>query len=360
MTSEQRPSKELLDRLRLAEAEHCRQRSLESSLLGEAADEIERLQRERDEYRECAKSQADRAWQGLAHEPPEESYDDMVYRKVTEMAATLGLSKDECGRLIERAMDRFYGRTFQPPEGGHETDYRDALREIAGYEGVLDSTAELMRQCARDALSLPPGPSPTKSAAPCRDEQCPTCLDFNVSPYICKVHGDNRKSGEPPEIERLRGILRNIGECISGHEGFVFDDVHALLEQSNAMLAVTKGAPRDPPGSYRDATGELVIPSKHAGHIYSPREGTEMCGICGFHKREHAPEHMPAGETRVVQDMEKIAWCQKVHEDLALYIKDGDGIMIHTRAHRALGIMFDELQKLISEGAPAPVTDTRR
>lgn len=33
----------LLSRLRLAEAEHCRQRSLQSSLLGEAADEIERL-----------------------------------------------------------------------------------------------------------------------------------------------------------------------------------------------------------------------------------------------------------------------------------------------------------------------------
>lgn len=31
-----------------------------------------------------------------------------------------------------------------------------------------------------------------------------------------------------------------------------------------------------------------------AGHIYSPREGTEACFICGFHKREHAPEYMPA------------------------------------------------------------------
>lgn len=26
-------------------------------------------------------------------------------------------------------------------------------------------------------------------------------------------------------------------------------------------------------------------------HVYSPREGTEVCFICGFHKREHAPEH---------------------------------------------------------------------
>lgn len=30
------------------------------------------------------------------------------------------------------------------------------------------------------------------------------------------------------------------------------------------------------------------------GHIYSPREGTDVCFICGFHKSEHAPEHMPA------------------------------------------------------------------
>lgn len=39
-------SEDLVSRLRLAEAEHCRQRSLGSSLLGEAASEIERLRRE--------------------------------------------------------------------------------------------------------------------------------------------------------------------------------------------------------------------------------------------------------------------------------------------------------------------------
>jgi hypothetical protein len=38
----------------------------------------------------------------------------------------------------------------------------------------------------------------------------------------------------------------------------------------------------------------VCLPAMLAGHIYSPREGTEVCGICGFHKREHAPEHMPA------------------------------------------------------------------
>jgi hypothetical protein len=36
-------TEDLVSRLRLAEAEHCRQRSLSSSLLGEAANEIERL-----------------------------------------------------------------------------------------------------------------------------------------------------------------------------------------------------------------------------------------------------------------------------------------------------------------------------
>lgn len=48
----------------------------------------------------------------------------------------------------------------------------------------------------------------------------------------------------------------------------------------------------------------------------------------------------------VVQDMEMIAWCQKVHEDLAVYVDDGGGQMIHVRAKRALGIMFEEMQKL--------------
>jgi hypothetical protein len=58
-----------------------------------------------------------------------------------------------------------------------------------------------------------------------------------------------RPSHEPPDVlekqrdhwrkqcRDLNDILRNIGECISGHDGYVFDDVHALLEQSQALKA---------------------------------------------------------------------------------------------------------------------------
>lgn len=42
----------------------------------------------------------------------------------------------------------------------------------------------------------------------------------------------------------LNDILRNIGECISGHDGHVFDDVHALLEQSQALKA--PASPHEP------------------------------------------------------------------------------------------------------------------
>jgi hypothetical protein len=60
-----------------------------------------------------------------------------------------------------------------------------------------------------------------------------------------------RAADEPTDTEKqrdhwrkqcrdLQDILRNIGECISGHDGHVFDDVHALLEQSQAMRPVTK------------------------------------------------------------------------------------------------------------------------
>jgi len=48
----------------------------------------------------------------------------------------------------------------QPLEDGHQSDYVDALREIAGNLGPLDTMAELMRKCARDALSCPPRPAP--------------------------------------------------------------------------------------------------------------------------------------------------------------------------------------------------------
>jgi hypothetical protein len=48
----------------------------------------------------------------------------------------------------------------------------------------------------------------------------------------------------------------------------------------------------------------------------------------------------------VQQDTEGLAWALQVHEDLAEYTKDNGGNMLHTRAHRALGIMFTELEKL--------------
>lgn len=36
---------------------------------------------------------------------------------------------------------------------------------------------------------------------------------------------------------------------------------------------------------------KTYVSTRKAGHLYSPREGTDICGICGFHKNEHAPEH---------------------------------------------------------------------
>jgi hypothetical protein len=48
-----------------------------------------------------------------------------------------------------------------------------------------------------------------------------------------------------------------------------------------------------------------------AGHIYSPREGTEVCFICGFHKSEHAPEHMPTEKAATLCTCVagKLNWC---------------------------------------------------
>lgn len=48
------------------------------------------------------------------------------------------------------------------------------------------------------------------------------------------------------ECRNLQDILRNIGECISGHDGHVFDDVHALLEQSRALKAPASSQPPVP------------------------------------------------------------------------------------------------------------------
>jgi hypothetical protein len=60
----------------------------------------------------------------------------------------------------------------------------------------------------------------------------------------------------------------------NGSSGYCNQGAHELCTNSECMCA-------------------CHTPTKRAGHVYSPREGTEVCFICGFHKREHAQEQMP-------------------------------------------------------------------
>lgn len=83
-------------------------------------------------------------------------------------------------------------------------------------------------------------------------------------------------------------------------------------------------------------------------HPYgSPSEGTnaiytQACSVVHqWREVQAASSREPIPE----QDTEKLAWAQRVHEDLAKYTQE-DGQMIHVRAKRALGILFGEIERL--------------
>jgi hypothetical protein len=98
--------------------------------------------------------------------------------------------------------------------------------------------------------------------------------------------------------------------CVSDADITVMDDDANIWEQTGPRedMAdpgwVRRDAPkaRNPFHAMEERLEAAVRPAEktveptplRAGHIYSPREGTEVCFICGFHKSEHAPEHMPA------------------------------------------------------------------
>ncbi len=123
-------------------------------------------------------------------------------------------------------------------------------------------------------------------------------------------------SGLTAEIERLRALIRRWvldgWSALAPHEKNSIAGIAGsrTAVETKAALQVTRHAVECKCGKkfltlevgldhVENCQGERAPekandPPRRAGHIYSPREGTEVCGICGFHKREHAPEHMAA------------------------------------------------------------------
>lgn len=94
---------------------------------------------------------------------------------------------------------------------------------------------------------------------------------------------------ETDEQFRAAEVLIGIADCQ------VIDT--AVTKEEHPKSASTSGrAPSLPDnprgaGGNRGATDAGETEGARAGHYYSPRPGTEVCFICGFHRREHAPEH---------------------------------------------------------------------
>lgn len=121
---------------------------------------------------------------------------------------------------------------------------------------------------------------------------------------LCPDHRD-KQTGKPClscEIERLQRLLDRALQRNN--------DLECLMQQwvDNANAPRTAQPPSAPTsngcGCERACAKELGYKiqgecSRDAGetsgsradHYYSPRLGTEICFICGFHKRQHAPEH---------------------------------------------------------------------
>lgn len=75
---------------------------------------------------------------------------------------------------------------------------REALRAL--YDEQNDAPLEKRRpqweaamKLAREALALESQAEPRAPQTACDEETCPKCGGWNVSPFICKEHGDVRK-----------------------------------------------------------------------------------------------------------------------------------------------------------------------
>lgn len=225
---------------------------------------------------------------------------------------------------------------------GLERDLADTQAELSVLEGVHAEALKLV-----ESTPEPPPEQEPKSFAPWRVPDPPrTDVAEALRPFVDLFEKSNeryrQRGGDPDQ----------------------FKDTHPFREITAKEL---------PLGVWRRAQAALrasQAPVRHCNHGAISPKGTMFyhgfvsnqfnqwrCDVCRGIYEGNLTEPMSPGSQAltlvssppppaVVQDMEKIAWCQKVHEDLAVYVDDGGGQMIHVRAKRALGFMFEEMQKL--------------
>jgi hypothetical protein len=126
-----------------------------------------------------------------------------------------------------------------------ESDIRSRLLRAAEFIGQRDpaNLSGLFRDAVAEIERLE---SSLETACAERDHLQQTVNGYSTGepPAVLEKQRDHWRK----QCRDLNDILRNIGECISGHDGHVFDDVHALLEQSQARVVEvppTIGYPRD-------------------------------------------------------------------------------------------------------------------
>lgn len=102
------------------------------------------------------------------------------------------------------------------------------------------------------------------------------------------TYWNRRYPAAEPETQRLRGILRNIGECISGHDDHLANDIAALLAEAS-----------DP---------ERVEYSAHEPR--TAHKGYECSQTCGYH-------------SATPPDLEKCNTCQRTGTSFGEFCKCG-------------------------------------
>lgn len=186
-----------------------------------------------------------------------------------------------------------------------------------------------------------------------------------------------------PAIRERAAAFNHWFRTNGGFKGYEAQAIDSLLDFIGAQPPCP-GEHEDPDFKREDGSCAICSPQPPASEPRDVRAGT--CHIHGDYLGEFCTASKPGQETcfyssklgrrvtgeearaaqltvtdvdraaqppRVQQDAEGLAWALQVHEDLAEYTKDIGGNMLHTRAHRALGIVFAEVEKLEKALYPA-------
>lgn len=188
-------------------------------------------------------------------------------------------------------------------------------------------------------------------------------LSSNPNICYCGEYGGGRhtRSAKCPPAEQPTSnelLCFRLRDRPLGEIGRQAAEVIERLQQENDRLVSDNEANRDMLDDarleldmVREALGVPVEPHQNlherileaAGHAHEPPPvpaADDHPGVEYADSTADEPAAIPD------QDTEKLAWAQLAYEDGQKYLDDDNGQSIHVRQNRALGILFDEIQRL--------------